>query len=142
MITGFNHLTLAVSDLEASFAFYTTVLDLRPVARWYRGAHLVAGDAWVCLSLDEDARRAPHPDYTHVAFTVSRVDFPTLEKRLRESGAIFWQTNHSEGESLYFLDPDGHKLEIHASDLNARIQSMQFAAPKDFVVFDKGIPNT
>ena len=27
------------------------------------------------------------------------------------------------GASLYFLDPNGHKLEIHASDLEARLLS-------------------
>ena len=38
-ISKFNHLTLEVSDLEASFRFYTEVFDLRPVARRYKAAH-------------------------------------------------------------------------------------------------------
>jgi len=33
------------------------------------------------------------------------------------SGAEVWQENGTEGDSLYCLDPDGHKLETHASDL-------------------------
>ena len=37
MITGINHVTLAVSDLERSFSFYTAVIGLRPVAKWARG---------------------------------------------------------------------------------------------------------
>jgi len=140
MITGFNHLTLAVSDLEASFTFYTQVLGLRPVARWYKGAHLLAGNDWLCLTLDENTRREPLSEYTHLAFTVSQASYSTMEGRLKEKGIQLWQTNHSEGDSLYFLDPDGHKLEIHASDLSARLQSLRSAAPKDLVIFDQSSP--
>ena len=32
-----------------------------------------------------------------------------------------WQDNWTEGDSLYVTDPNGHKLEIHSSDLAARI---------------------
>ncbi|NER81640.1 MAG: hypothetical protein F6K42_19165 [Leptolyngbya sp. SIO1D8] len=39
MITGLNHITLAVSDLEASFTFYTNVLDCQPLARWQRDSN-------------------------------------------------------------------------------------------------------
>ena len=43
MIRGVNHITFSVRDLEVSFRFYTKVLGLRPVARWYKGAYLEAG---------------------------------------------------------------------------------------------------
>lgn len=46
-----------------------------------------------------------------------------LSRGTRRSYAIIWQDNWTEGESLYFLDPNGHKLEIHASDLAARLQA-------------------
>lgn len=38
MITGINHLTLAVRDLERSFDFYTRVMGLQPVVKWSQGA--------------------------------------------------------------------------------------------------------
>jgi catechol 2,3-dioxygenase-like lactoylglutathione lyase family enzyme len=136
MITAFNHVTLAVSDLEVSFAFYTEVLDLRPVARWLKGAHLRAGSDWLCLALGDTARRAPVAEYTHLAFTVSQADYAVMERRLTEEKVTIWQRNHSEGESLYFLDPDGHKLEIHASDLSARIRALRSAAPEGLVMFE------
>jgi catechol-2,3-dioxygenase len=136
MITAFNHVTLAVSDLEVSFAFYTEVLDLRPIARWLKGAHLRAGSDWLCLALGDTARRAPVAEYTHLAFTVSQADYAVMERRLTEEKVTIWQRNHSEGESLYFLDPDGHKLEIHASDLSARIRALRSAAPEGLVMFE------
>ena len=49
MITGINHITLAVRDAEVSFEFYRDVLGFRPLARWPTGAYLLAGDVWLAL---------------------------------------------------------------------------------------------
>ena len=135
MIRGINHITLAVRDLEASFVFYTQVVGLRPVARWYRGAYLEAGGDWVCLSLDDTARNRSLPEYTHVAFTVDEGDFSAAVERLRGAKVECWQENRSPGESFYFLDPNGHKLEIHASDLAARVKALKEIPPRNLIVF-------
>lgn len=125
MITGINHVTLAVSDLERAFVFYTDVVGLTPIAKWLRGAYLQAGDDWICLSLDADARNAPHPDYTHLAFSVPSQAFNDVADAIRASNAPMWKHNSSEGDSLYFLDPDGHKLEIHSGDLKSRLAALR-----------------
>ena len=135
MISGINHITLSVRNLETSFHFYTTVLGLRPVARWYKGAYLEAGSNWVCLSVDPEVRSACLPEYTHTAFTVASDDFPLLEDRLRQIGTACWQENRSPGDSYYFLDPDGHKLEIHTSSLADRMKAMIQNPPKDLILF-------
>jgi len=135
MVRGINHITLAVRDLEASFAFYTEVLGLRPVAKWYRGAYLEAGGDWICLSLDGAARGRSLPEYTHVAFTVDEADFSAAVERLRGAKVECWQENRSPGDSFYFLDPNGHKLEIHVSDLEARLKALKDAPPQDLIVF-------
>jgi catechol 2,3-dioxygenase-like lactoylglutathione lyase family enzyme len=122
MVTGINHVTLAISDVERSFRFYVDVLGLKPLARWSRGAYLLAGDLWLCLSLDEKTRSSPHPDYTHMAFSVA--DFDACAKRLADHEAPIWRVNQTEGPSVYFLDPDGHKLEIHDGDWRTRLRSM------------------
>lgn len=124
MITGINHITLSVSDLERAFAFYTQILSCKPVARWRRGAYLLAGDLWLCLSLDRQARQGALPEYTHIAFSVAEPDFQKIQRQITDVATI-WQQNSSEGQSLYFLDPDGHKLEIHVGDLQARIEAVK-----------------
>ena len=123
MITGINHITLSVKDVEESFVFYTEVLGCRPVARWPGGAYLLAGDVWIALVVDGDVREDVLPEYTHIAFTVSPGDFETLSARIKQSEVEVWQDNRSEGASLYFVDPNGHRLEIHASDLETRIKT-------------------
>jgi len=123
MLTGINHITLAVKDTEESFRFYTQVLGMKPVAKWPKGAYLLAGDTWLALHQDSSTRAGALTEYTHIAFSVSHDDFATMEARIRSSGAVIWQENWTEGDSLYFLDPNGHKLEIHASDLENRIRS-------------------
>ncbi|WP_375498699.1 VOC family protein [uncultured Nostoc sp.] len=134
MITGINHITLSVRDLEESINFYTNVLDFRLLAKWMKGAYLSVGDIWLALILDQKVRESPIPEYTHIGLTVSIEDFPILSQRIQQSGSKIWQENKSEGASLYFLDPNDHKLEIHASDLKTRIKSAK-ASPWEGLEF-------
>ena len=137
MVTGLNHVTLSVADLDRAFGFYTNILGLQPVARWYKGAHLAAGDLWLCLSLEADIPKRPqNPAYDHIALSVSERDFQPLSARIIDAGAKLWQENHSEGDSLYFLDPDGHKLEIHVTNLKNRLEALKQHPPKELDLFD------
>lgn len=70
-----------------------------------------------------DPSRVPNSCYTHYAFTVSKEAFRNTSDHLLEAGVEVFKENTSPGESLYFLDPDGHKLEIHASDWQERIKT-------------------
>jgi catechol 2,3-dioxygenase-like lactoylglutathione lyase family enzyme len=121
MLKNLNHLTLAITDLARSFDFYTGVLGLRAVARWDHGAYLALGELWLCLSLDPARARDDGGDYTHYAFSIGAGDIDAFAARLRASGVREWKENRSEGASVYFLDPDGHRLEAHAGDLPSRI---------------------
>lgn len=47
MITAVNHYTLAVTDIDASFAFYRDVLGLKPLCKWPIG-----GDAVIHVKFD------------------------------------------------------------------------------------------
>jgi catechol 2,3-dioxygenase-like lactoylglutathione lyase family enzyme len=123
MLSGLNHLTLAVTDLNRSVSFYHELLQLQLDATWDNGAYLSLPGLWLCLSLDPSRLSAPAAEYTHYAFTADAGDFSTLVARLRAGGVQEWRDNRSEGASFYFLDPDGHKLEAHVGDLASRLQA-------------------
>ncbi len=123
MITGINHITISVSNLNRSFEFYTHLLGFKPIAKWEKGAYLTIGDLWFCLFHDDQTRTATLPEYTHIAFSVAGSEFHSICKTLMKAGVKKWQENSSEGESLYILDPDGYKLELHVGDLESRIAS-------------------
>jgi catechol 2,3-dioxygenase-like lactoylglutathione lyase family enzyme len=122
MISGPSHLTFAVSNLDRSLEFYVGRLGLTALVRWNEGAYLTAGDFWISLILDPAAGEATNnSSYTHVAFAVPPEQFAALRDKLLAHDAEEWQLNTSPGESFYFLDPDGHKLEIHARTLADRL---------------------
>jgi len=121
MITGFNHLTLTVSNLKNSLEFYQHLLGFDLKVTWDKGAYLTANDFWLCLNLGDPQ---PAQCYTHYAFSVSQADLTEFRKRLLEHPLPSWQDNHSEGDSLYLLDPDGHRLELHVGNLESRLKSL------------------
>jgi catechol 2,3-dioxygenase-like lactoylglutathione lyase family enzyme len=127
MLTGLNHLTLAVTDVERSFAFYRDLLGFSPAAIWNTGAYLSLGGLWLCLSLDGKRAVSPQPDYTHYAFDISEGAFEAFRMRLLDAGVTEWRQNKSEGDSFYFLDPDGHQLEAHAGNLAGRLAACRGA---------------
>ncbi len=128
-VRGLNHITLAVADLDRALAFYTDGLGLTLAKRWDTGAYLEAGTLWLCLSYDPDTRREPHPDYTHIAFDVPQDEFQAAVRYVEAAGGRAWRDNKSEGDSYYFLDPDGHKLELHVGSLQSRLAAMEGDGP-------------
>jgi len=122
VLNGINHITVAVSDLEESFDFYASLLGMKPEVKWESGAYLSVGDLWVCLSTDD---ASPARDYSHISFSVAENDFQVYCSQLLSSGVETWKKNSSEGDSLYILDPDGHKLEIHIGSLKSRLQELK-----------------
>lgn len=118
-VTNINHITLACTDINRSFLFYKDILGFKPLVRWDKGAYFLIGEFWFCINVD--LTRKSQPCYTHYAFSVSIKDFQFIAKKITESGAYIFKENTSPGESLYFLDPDGHKLEIHVGNYQTRI---------------------
>src|SRR5690606_26840389 len=107
MITGTNHITFSVRDLNSSIEFYRDLLGMKLHVVWEAGAYLTAGETWICLSVGEPK---PANDYTHVAFSVGEGELSQLHARLKQARVEEWKQNTSEGNSVYLLDPTGHPI--------------------------------
>jgi glutathione S-transferase fosA5 len=125
MISGLNHINPGRAGHRPVIPLLRGDTGARPLARWSRGVYLLVGELWLCLTLVEGACPAPPKEYSHIAFSVPAAGFDAASARIRGSGAVIWQANQSEGPSLYFLDPNGHKLEIHAGDWQTRLAAMK-----------------
>jgi catechol 2,3-dioxygenase-like lactoylglutathione lyase family enzyme len=137
MLSGLNHLTLAVTNLEHSIEFYSDLLGFRLHARWDTGAYLSLGELWLCLSkAPNDGNLAPANGYTHFAFSVEAKDFIALCESLRQAQIPEWRDNTSEGASIYFLDPDGHQLEAHVGSLETRLAECRAHPYAGMVFYD------
>ncbi|HCU6011389.1 TPA: VOC family protein [Legionella pneumophila] len=129
MITGINHINISVKDIECSFKFYKDVLGFKPLCKSEGSAYFLSGHPdepgglWFSLDLDRNRLRKPSPCNTHFAFSVDDQEFDSLSQRIIESRAKIFKDNTSIGKSLYFLDPDDHKLEIHVGNWQARISA-------------------
>ena len=121
-IDGLNHLTLSVASLPVSLHFYGDTLGMQLEAQWKHGAYLSAGTLWLCLT-----HRVPAigDDYSHIAFGIEPGTLPAWRERIERAGVRYWKTNHSEGDSLYILDPDGHRLELGTGSLQSRLASLR-----------------
>ena len=135
MLNGLNHITLSTSDLHRSLHFYIDVLGFTGKVKWRQGAYLSSGELWLCLSLSPTVSRQTD-DYTHIAFDILPEHFLSMQQRLEQFGVKRWKENRSEGQSIYILDPDGHKLEIHVGSLQSRLESLTSAPYEGLVWMD------
>ncbi len=137
MIFGVNHLTLSVKNLEESFLFYKSALGFRPLMKGPKSAYFLAGSSWFCIEEEKCTREGPLPEYTHIAFSIEEDKFLSAVDSLKKWGVSQFKDNSSEGASFYFLDPNGHKLELHVGDWKSRLETYrQRTDLKDVEFFD------
>jgi len=117
-----NHITVAVSNLDRSLVFYQEIIGCTPLVRWDGGAYLSLDDLWLCLSV---GLPIPSNDYSHIAFSIDSTELNHYQTLVKKDLIVLWKENQSEGESIYLLDPDGNKLELHCGDLQSRLASLK-----------------
>lgn len=121
---GLDHVALTVTDLERSVDFYEKVLGLER-RRKELGVPtflLASGTAIALFPADSfrgsgDAVGTHDVRVMHVAFRVDRGQFDRARAELPEAGVEIRFEDHGNVHSLYFDDPDGHKLELATYEL-------------------------
>jgi catechol 2,3-dioxygenase-like lactoylglutathione lyase family enzyme len=117
-----DHVIVKVNDLDASIAFYRDILGF--AVEGVDGPFTV-----VRAGRDAQLQLAPGgtPGFEHYAFATTRAEFDAIYERIRSAGIGYGPTfdavgsNTGPGEergargvapTLYFIDPNGHLLEI------------------------------
>jgi catechol 2,3-dioxygenase-like lactoylglutathione lyase family enzyme len=119
-IEGIDHVALCVKDLERSRAWYQEVLGLerRYQEAWGEAPTMLgAGNTCIALFPTTTQEPKPTPDYNtiamrHLAFRVNRKNFEQAQKELSQRAISFEFEDHDIAHSIYFSDPDGHRLEL------------------------------
>jgi len=118
----FDHVSLRVTDLDRSVAFYRDEFGLELVSRRDNGSQAVfrIGESLLVLfcsseyeAVSDDARSGAD----HVAFCLDPQSYDALFQRLKQNGRITREPTrnsgaHGQGLAIYFADPDGNPLEI------------------------------
>ena len=121
-VQGVDHAAISVADLPRSLKFYTEVLGLKISPRENQkpgiehfldcGTSLIGlmqGEKTGEKHLLQDAGLGGN----HVAFRVRTQEFDRCVEELKSHGVtISFQKKREKSWSVYFLDPDGNKLEL------------------------------
>ncbi len=117
-VTGYNHVALAVKDLEASAKFYREIIGIEPVPvpehlkairSWFKIApgqelHLLAGRTFPVTNND--------PNLGHFALTIADAD--PVEQFLKTKGLPYLRQQRFDGAwQIYISDPDGYFIELN-----------------------------
>jgi glyoxylase I family protein len=126
-ITGIHHITLLVSDVERSLAFYRNALGMRLVQQTVNdddesARHFIFGDAdgtpgtlITCLEYpDLDEGTVGRGSTHHFALAVeSEAELAAWKDYLTSRGIPTTDVMERSGfKSIYLRDPDGHLVEI------------------------------
>jgi catechol 2,3-dioxygenase-like lactoylglutathione lyase family enzyme len=102
---SFNHVTLAVSDVQRSQAFYERVLGVGVVSTQKNGINLGLGDSFLGLYKIDDT-----PRIHHFCVGLDQYDVNEAADKLRELGID--PIVRQDKPEVYFQDPDGITVQL------------------------------
>lgn len=122
-VEGIDHVAMSVSDMERSAQWYTEVLGFKRLfdGMW-DGIPVFIGKGTTALALFPARGKSKTSDpadirMLHLALRANRKNFLAAQNELKERGIKFEFQDHEISHSIYFRDPDGHRLEITTYDL-------------------------
>jgi catechol 2,3-dioxygenase-like lactoylglutathione lyase family enzyme len=122
-LEGIDHVAMSVRDLERSAQWYIDVLGFERLHEgMWDGVPVFIGKGTTALALfpvrEGAARGAPAEiRVLHLALRANRKNFLAAQKELKHRGIKFEFQDHEISHSIYFRDPDGHRLEITTYEL-------------------------
>ncbi|MGV2927090.1 metallothiol transferase FosB [Macrococcus capreoli] len=126
MINAINHITFSVANLERSIYFYQNILEGKLLMKGRTSAYLDIGGMWIALNVETDVQRFEiNPTYTHIAFSIDEQDFSYWKEKFEKENVNLLESRARSKEdklSIYFTDPDGHRLELHTGTIEDRLQ--------------------
>ncbi|MBN1777780.1 MAG: FosX/FosE/FosI family fosfomycin resistance hydrolase [Clostridiales bacterium] len=130
MITGINHITLIVRDLDAAGGFWRDIFGAEEIYHSEKKLFSIAeekyfliGDIWICLMKGDSL---PEQTYNHIAFSIPDSEYDFYVSILKAAGLSILPGRsriEGEGRSLYFYDFDNHLFELHTGTLDERLRS-------------------
>lgn len=129
MIKAINHITYSVSDLRNSIKFYKDILKATLLVEGKHTAYFTLGGVWLALNEEKNiSRNEIKQSYTHIAFSISESDFDSWYYWLKCNQVNILkgrERNIKDKQSIYFIDHDGHKIELHTGTLQERLDYYQ-----------------
>jgi len=119
-IEALDHVALSVRDVERSARWYADVLGFKRLHedKWNGIPAFVGnGDAAIALFPASEKIGSASTDRAavrtlHFAFRTDRENFSRAQDELKKRAILFEFQDHEISHSIYFRDPDGHKIEI------------------------------
>ena len=125
-LEGIDHVALAVRDVERSAKWYVEVLgfERRHQGMW-DGIPVFIGKGTTSIALfpvrsNERSTSSARGEVKmlHLALRADQQNFLAAQEELTQRGIQFEFQDHEISHSIYFSDPDDHKLEITTYDLD------------------------
>jgi catechol 2,3-dioxygenase-like lactoylglutathione lyase family enzyme len=124
-IDALDHVALSARDVARSAQWYTEVLGFKRLHedKWNGIPVFVGnGDAAIALFPAAEEGGSASADRAavrtlHFAFRTDRKNFLRAQDELKKHAIRFDFQDHDISHSIYFHDPDGHKIEITTYEL-------------------------
>lgn len=124
-VEGIDHVAMSMRDVERAAQWYIGVLGFeRLYERMWDGVPVFIGKGTTALALFPIRENADCPErepkgvrMLHLALRANRKNFLAAQEELKQRGIKFEFQDHEISHSIYFRDPDGHRLEITTYEL-------------------------